>query len=268
MTRLIYSGLFDELPELKIISHHMGGMIPYFPAKIKLGFRQIFYGTIERNPAAERRDLKKPPPDYFKMLYADTAIGGEPAPTRCGHAFFGTTHWFICHGRAIRSRAGPGIDRRYAPRRRRAQTSRSGNEAHLWRQCPGALEAVRTKMKAKNITVKLRDGEMGAYLAIPDRVPAGAIIAIMEIWGVNDTMRHHAHEFAQAGFICLVPDLFWRQEPGVELSDHDPEHVKKAFDLYYDFDYDLAVRDMEDTWHFLQRLPECNGRVGAVGYCL
>ena len=60
MARLIYSGLFGELPELKIISHHMGGMIPYFPAKIKLGFRQIFYGTIERNPAAERRDLKKP----------------------------------------------------------------------------------------------------------------------------------------------------------------------------------------------------------------
>jgi carboxymethylenebutenolidase len=86
-------------------------------------------------------------------------------------------------------------------------------------------------MKTHNITVRLRDGEMGAYLAIPDRVPAGAIIAIMEIWGVNDTMRHHAHEFAQAGFICLVPDLFWRQEPGVELSDGNPEHVKKAFDL-------------------------------------
>ena len=123
-------------------------------------------------------------------------------------------------------------------------------------------------MKAKNITVKLRDGEMAAYLAIPDRVPAGVIIAIMEIWGVNDTMRRHAHELAQAGFICLVPDLFWRQEPGVELSDGNPEHVKKAFDLYYDFDYDLAVRDMEDTWHFLAKLPEGNGKVGAVGYCL
>jgi carboxymethylenebutenolidase len=123
-------------------------------------------------------------------------------------------------------------------------------------------------MKTQAIKVKLRDGEMGAYVAIPDRTPAGAIIAIMEIWGVNDTMRRHAHEFAQAGFVCLVPDLFWRQEPGVELSDHDPEHVKKAFDLYYDFDYDFAVRDMEDTWHFLQRLPECNGKVGAVGYCL
>jgi carboxymethylenebutenolidase len=102
---------------------------------------------------------------------------------------------------------------------------------------------------------------MGAYLAIPDRVPAAAIITIMEIWGVNDTMRHHAHEFAQAGFICLVPDLFWRQEPGVELSDGNPQHIKKAFDLYYDFDYDLAVRDMEDTSRFLAKLPECNGKV-------
>jgi len=55
MARLIYSALFDELPALKIISHHMGGMIPYFLGKIKLGFRQIFYGTVERNPAAEQR---------------------------------------------------------------------------------------------------------------------------------------------------------------------------------------------------------------------
>ena len=123
-------------------------------------------------------------------------------------------------------------------------------------------------MQTRNIKIALRDGEMGAYLALPDRTPVGAIIAIMEIWGVNDTMRHHAHEFAQAGFLCLVPDLFWRQEPGVELSDADPRHVQKAFDLYYDFDYDLAVRDMEDTRAFLQQHTACNGKVGAVGYCL
>ncbi len=65
-----------------------------------------------------------------------------------------------------------------------------------------------------------------------------------------------------------MPDLFWRQEPGVELCDHNPDHVQKAFDLYYEFDYDLGVRDMEDTWHYLQKIPECNGKVGAVGYCL
>src|SRR5260370_17333822 len=133
-------------------------------------------------------------------------------------------------------------------------------------RCSGSARG--STMQTRNIKVPMRDGEMGAYLALPDRTPVGAIIAIMEIWGVNDTMRHHAHEFAQAGFLCLVPDLFWRQEPGVELSDADPRHVQKAFDLYYDFDYDLGVRDMEDTWHVLAKLPECNGKVGAFGYCL
>lgn len=91
MTRLIYSGIFDELPRLKIVSHHMGGMIPYFSGKIKLGFRQIFFGAPDRNPAAVDAGLKRPPIEYYKMLYADTALG-EVAPTRCGHAFFGTDH--------------------------------------------------------------------------------------------------------------------------------------------------------------------------------
>ena len=91
MTRLIYSGIFDEFPGLKIVSHHMGGMIPYFPSKINLGFRQIFFGTPEKNPVAVEAGLKKQPVEYFKMLYADTALG-EVAPTRCGHAFFGTGH--------------------------------------------------------------------------------------------------------------------------------------------------------------------------------
>jgi predicted TIM-barrel fold metal-dependent hydrolase len=104
MTRLIYSGLFDELPSLKIISHHMGGMIPYFPGKINLGFRQIFFGTRESNPVAEERGLKKRPIEYYKMLYADTALGGEAAPTRCGHAFFGSSNCLFAIEDAIDSR--------------------------------------------------------------------------------------------------------------------------------------------------------------------
>jgi carboxymethylenebutenolidase len=123
-------------------------------------------------------------------------------------------------------------------------------------------------MRTENVIVPMRDGKMGAYVAYPDKKPVGAIIAIMEIWGVNDTMRAHAHEFAEAGFVCLVPDLFWRQEPGVELSDRNPGDVEKAFDLYYNFDYDLGVQDMEDVRTYLKTLPEVNGKVGAVGYCL
>jgi aminocarboxymuconate-semialdehyde decarboxylase len=90
MTRLIYSGLLDEIPTLKIITHHMGGMIPYFSGKINLGFRQIFFGRPDHNPVAEDSGLKRRPIDYYKMLYADTALNGEVAATRCGHAFFGT----------------------------------------------------------------------------------------------------------------------------------------------------------------------------------
>ena len=59
MTRLIYSGIFDELPNLKIVSHHMGGMIPYFAGKIKLGFRQIFFGAADRNPVAEDAEAEE-----------------------------------------------------------------------------------------------------------------------------------------------------------------------------------------------------------------
>jgi carboxymethylenebutenolidase len=109
---------------------------------------------------------------------------------------------------------------------------------------------------------------MSAYLAIPEVKPKGAIIAIMEIWGVNETMRTHAKEFSDAGYICIVPDLFWRQEPNVELSDKKSEDIKKAFDLYYDFDYDLAVNDMKDTEKYLKNLSDYDGKVGAVGYCL
>ncbi len=111
MTRLIYSGLFDELPELKIISHHMGGMIPYFAGKITLGFRQIFYGTPERNPVADERGLKKPPLDYFKMLYADTALNGAHAASRCGHDFFGTRSCLFATDAPFDAEGGHGLIR-------------------------------------------------------------------------------------------------------------------------------------------------------------
>jgi len=109
MTRLIYSGLFDEMPKLKIISHHMGGMIPYFAGKIDLGFRQIFFGTPERNPAAEDCKLKMHPRKYYEMLYADTALNGEVAATRCGHAFFKTDRCLFATDAPFCSEQGRGL---------------------------------------------------------------------------------------------------------------------------------------------------------------
>jgi aminocarboxymuconate-semialdehyde decarboxylase len=111
MTRLIYSGLFDALPTLKIISHHMGGMIPFFAGKIDLGFRQIFFGTPQRNPAAEEAGLKQHPRKYYEMLYADTALNGEVAATRCGHAFFGTARCLFATDAPFCSEQGRGLIR-------------------------------------------------------------------------------------------------------------------------------------------------------------
>jgi len=110
-TRLIYSRIFDELPSLKIVTHHMGGMIPYFSGKIGLGFRQIFFGTPERNPAAEEAGLARRPLDYYKMLYADTALNGEVAPTRCGHAFFGTARTLFATDAPFDCEEGRGLIR-------------------------------------------------------------------------------------------------------------------------------------------------------------
>jgi len=109
VTRLIYSKIFDELPGLKIITHHMGSMIPYFAGKINLGFRQIFFGTPERNPAVEDVGLEKPVMDYFKMLYADTALNGEIAPTRCGLAFFGTSSCLFATDAPFDAEQGRGL---------------------------------------------------------------------------------------------------------------------------------------------------------------
>src|SRR5207237_6639174 len=86
--------------------------------------------------------------------------------------------------------------------KKRDTADRLSASAHRWHPRKG-------RMRTETISVQVRDGTMGAYVAYPDRTPAGAIIAIMEIWGVNDTMRWQAHELAEAGYLCLVPDLFW-----------------------------------------------------------
>ena len=92
VTRLIFSGLYDELPGLKIITHHMGGMVPFYAGKIDLGFDQIFHGKTGDNPVARKAGLRKKPVEYYRMIYADTALNGSLPATRCGHEFFSTGH--------------------------------------------------------------------------------------------------------------------------------------------------------------------------------
>ncbi len=89
MARLVFSGLFDRHPNLKIITHHMGAMIPYFEGRVGYGWDQLGLRTSDEDYESLRKSMKKRPLDYFKMFYADTALFGARAGTECGLAFFG-----------------------------------------------------------------------------------------------------------------------------------------------------------------------------------
>lgn len=116
------------------------------------------------------------------------------------------------------------------------------------------------------LEIEVPDGSFAAYVARPSSLPAPAIVVCQEIFGINADMRLTCDELAAEGFIALCPDLFWRQEPGVELSHLDD--WPRALALYQAFDLDAGVRDVAATIAAARALEGCNGRVGVMGYCL
>lgn len=89
MARLVFAGLFDEYPALKIVTHHMGGMVPYFEGRVGPGWDQLGSRTSDEDLGKVLQRLKKRPIDYFHMFNADTAVFGSRAATICGLDFFG-----------------------------------------------------------------------------------------------------------------------------------------------------------------------------------
>jgi len=112
-------------------------------------------------------------------------------------------------------------------------------------------------------------GSFSAYVATPDTdVIAPVVIAVQEIFGVNANMREICDALAKQGFIAMCPDLFWRQEPGIDLTDESQAEWDKAFELYQGFDVDKGIEDIAATITTARKLSGTNGKVGAVGYCL
>ena len=111
-------------------------------------------------------------------------------------------------------------------------------------------------------------GTFGAYAALPSSGAGPGIILIQEIFGINQTMRDFADWLAGKGFVVMCPDLFWRHEPGIELSDRVDKDRQRAFELYADFDEDKGVEDLAATLAHLRGHAACTGKVGAVGFCL
>ncbi|HET6943492.1 MAG TPA: dienelactone hydrolase family protein [Sphingomicrobium sp.] len=117
------------------------------------------------------------------------------------------------------------------------------------------------------ITVKGRDGSFGAYIAKPSRLPAPAVVVLQEVFGVNADIRAHCDDLAGQGFLAVAPDLYWRQEPGIELdasSDADWQHAVR---LYQEYDRDAGAKDVRDAAAVVAELPDCTGKVGLLGYC-
>ena len=118
------------------------------------------------------------------------------------------------------------------------------------------------------VTIKAFDGgEFDAYLATPASGYGPGIVVLQEIFGVNQYIRSVADWYAAHGFVVICPDLFWRQEPGIELTDKGDD-INKAFQLYQGLDEAEAVEDSAAAMEFLRKHQACSGSVGAVGFCL
>ncbi|MGA7675745.1 MAG: dienelactone hydrolase family protein [Rhizomicrobium sp.] len=123
-------------------------------------------------------------------------------------------------------------------------------------------------MSGQQIAIDGPDGSFAGYLASPAAGRGPGIVVIQEIFGVNEAMRSVADELSASGFFALVPDLFWRLEPGVQLTDKTDAEWQRAFDLMKRFDVNLGVKDIQAALSRLRGVVGCTGKVGAVGYCL
>jgi aminocarboxymuconate-semialdehyde decarboxylase len=111
LARLVFSGIMDRFPELKVIAHHLGGVIPYLEGRVAHSFDQLGARTSDEDYGALLKKLKKRPFDYFKSFYGDTALEGARAATVCGLDFFGPEHVLFASDCPFDKEKGPGYIR-------------------------------------------------------------------------------------------------------------------------------------------------------------
>src|SRR6202047_1125254 len=119
-----------------------------------------------------------------------------------------------------------------------------------------------------HISVNGQDGTFAAYIARPKTSPAQAVVVLQELFGVNADIRKTCDELAEQGFLAVAPDLFWRQEPGLDLNHWSDAEWKKGLALYAAYDRDKGVRDIVTTAHAAGQLESASGKVGVMGFCL
>jgi carboxymethylenebutenolidase len=118
------------------------------------------------------------------------------------------------------------------------------------------------------ITIEGRDGRFSAYVAWPKALPAPAVVVLHEVFGVNADIRKTCDELSEQGFIAVAPDLFWRQEPNVDLSVTSEPDWQHGLRLNGAYDRDAGARDVKDTASSVAKVPGCTGSVAIMGFCL
>jgi aminocarboxymuconate-semialdehyde decarboxylase len=111
LARFVFSGIIDQNPNLKIIAHHLGGVIPYLEGRVAHSFDQLGARTSDEDYGAILKRLKKRPFDYFKDFYGDTAVEGARAATVCGIDFFTPDHVLFASDCPFDKEKGPGYIR-------------------------------------------------------------------------------------------------------------------------------------------------------------
>lgn len=111
MARLVFSGIMDKLPNLKVLAHHMGAMVPFFEGRVGPGWDQLGKRTSDEDLGAVLHRLQRRPLDYFKDFYADTAVFGSRAATLCGLEFYGSDRVLFASDSPFDPEKGPGYIR-------------------------------------------------------------------------------------------------------------------------------------------------------------
>lgn len=118
----------------------------------------------------------------------------------------------------------------------------------------------------RRATIQAENGSFGAYVADAKTKDGPAIVVIQEIFGVNQVMRDIADLLAEEGYTAVVPDLFWRIQPGIDITDKTDAEWEKAFSYFKAFNVDTGVEDIAFTITWMR--TQGHKRVGAEGYCL
>ncbi len=122
-------------------------------------------------------------------------------------------------------------------------------------------------MTKQDMHIDSQAGRLTAYVSVPEQPNGVAVVVLQEIFGVNANIRTVADGFAAAGFTAIAPDLFWRQEPGIELDPASETDRECAMKLMGGLDRDQSVADATAALAALRaRFPGLR-HAAAVGYC-